>query len=196
MVIFFVAFMFLTLIGISYVVERKRKTGLVTAVATTAQPQPELYIHPSHSFARVDGDFVEIGMDEFSKRAFGDVQILDAPQVGTVLHQGDLAWKLQVGDRVVSQRMPVSARVTEVSPEKAGYILKAKATNLKDDLVNLIKGGSMMTWLKKARAQFVADYSGEVMPALQDGGELAEGFARHLNDEQWKEFCREFFNCE
>ena len=72
----------------------------------------------------------------------------------------------------------------------------AKVSDIATELGNLIKGGSIVPWLKKARAQFVADYSGELVPVLQDGGELTEGFAHHLTDDQWKTFCKEFFNCE
>ena len=75
-------------------------------------------------------------------------------------------------------------------------MLKVKPANLEKDLGNLINSSSVVTWLKNAREKFVANFYGEMVPVMQDGGELAEGFARHLTDDQWKEFCKEFFNCE
>ena len=120
----------------------------------------------------------------------------DVPAVGTALKQGDRAWTLKVGERSVSLRMPVSGVITESRRQTDGWVLKAAVTDISTELANLIKSASIVPWLKKARAQFVTNYSGELMPALQDGGELADGFARQLNEEQWKEFCLEFFNCE
>ena len=196
MVFAIVALMFLLLIGISFFVEQKRKKVAETAAPVT-QPKTEFYIHPSHTFAKIVGaDTVEIGLDEFAQRAFGNVTFDSLPQVGAQLHQGDRAWTLQVGDRKVAQRMPVSGEILETRATATGWVLKAKVADLSTELANLIKSTSVVPWLKKARAQFVADYSGELMPALQDGGELAEGFARHLTDAQWKVFCQEFFNCQ
>lgn len=197
MVVAIVAVMFLLLIGISFVVEQRRKREAVSIASPIVQTESEFYIHPSHTFAKVVGaDTVEIGMDDFALRAFGEVEFTELPKVGTKLHQGDRAWTLKVGDRKVSQRMPVSGEILETRQNPKGWVLKAKVADLSTELANLIKSTSIMPWLKKARAQFVADYSGELMPALQDGGELAEGFARYLTDEQWKTFSQEFFNCE
>lgn len=197
MVFAIVAFMFLLLIGISFIAEQKRKREAATASEPVTQVEAEVFVHPSHTFAKIiDADTVEIGMDEFAQRAFGDVEFAELPQAGTQLHQGDRAWTLKVGDRKVSQRMPVSGEILETSTTAKGWVLRAKVADVSAELVNLIKSASVVPWLKKARAQFVADYSGELMPVLQDGGELADGFARHLTDEQWKQFCQEFFNCE
>lgn len=197
MVFAIVAVMFLLLIGISFFVEQKRKREAVETAVPAKQPETEFYVHPSHTFAKIVGaDTVEIGLDEFAQRAFGDVEFDTLPEVGAQLHQGDRAWTLQVGDRKVAQRMPVSGEILETRETAQGWVLKAKVADLSTELANLIKSTSVVPWLKKARAQFVADYSGELMPVLQDGGELAEGFARHLTDEQWAVFCQEFFNCE
>jgi len=197
MVFAIVALMFLLLIGISFIVEQKRKREAVVAASPTTQTKSEIYVHPSHTFAKILQDnTVEIGLDEFAQRAFGDVTVAKMPAVGTKLRQGDRAWTLKVGDRLVSQRMPISGEILQTNETAKGWVLKAKLSDITTELANLIKSASVVPWLKKARAQFVTDYSGELVPALQDGGELAEGFARHLTDEQWKEFCQEFFNCE
>ena len=156
------------------------------------------FVHPSHTRVRIfDEDKVEIGMDEFAQRAFGDVDDFELPQVGDTLQQGDIAWKVNIGDRAVTQRMPVDGVVSEINsdPVTDKWILKVAATNLEENMANLIHAGAVTNWLKRARARFIADYAGQLGFAMQDGGELMHGFGRKLSDEQWKEFCKEFFNC-
>lgn len=196
MVFLIVAAMFILLIFISYLIEKRNVVSKKEATVGKANVI-EKYIHPSHSFVSpVINNVAEIGMDEFSQRAFGSVEVTDLPDKGSVMKQGEKAWTLKVGDRSVSQRMPVDGQIMEVDPSAKKWILRVKPENFELNIANLIKGSAALTWLKKARAQFVADYSGELLPALQDGGELVEGFARFLNDDQWKVFCNEFFNCE
>jgi glycine cleavage system H lipoate-binding protein len=206
MVVLIVAVMFILLIAFSYWREIVAKKKAVTAKAFSAaieKTQAEAanyFLHPSHTFAKLaENGLAVIGMDEFAKRAFGKVELAELPKAGQQLRQGDVAWKAQVGSRSLTQRMPVDGTIQEVNPEAGqmnGWILKVTPIRLKENLANLIQGSAVANWLKSARTKFLLDYSGHLVPAMQDGGELVEGFARHLTDEQWKEFCKEFFNSE
>jgi glycine cleavage system H protein len=195
MTIIFVAIMFMLFIGISMLREKK------TAVVANTQPaplKPEWYLHPSHSFARIVADgIVEVGMDSFSRRALGDAQVLDLPKIGQKVRQGDKAWRLQMDQRALVQRIPVDGEVVACNPQGDSWLLKIKASRLSDNLTNLLRGASVVHQrLKNARAKILSDYTDQLVPTMQDGGELVRGFARELSDEQWQEFCREFFNCE
>lgn len=197
MVFAIVAFMFIVLMIISYFLEKRNKSALIEKGTQENNQESQLFIHPSHTFARIKNDStVEIGLDDFAKRAFGEIDHIDLPQVGDTLGQGDKLWKLKIGDFSVSQRMPISGKITEVSEANKNWIVKAKPINLEQSLNNLINSSSAVTWLKKARAKFVANYTGDAVPVLQDGGELVNGFARHLTEQQWGEFCKEYFNCQ
>jgi glycine cleavage system H lipoate-binding protein len=201
MVVLLMLAMFLVFIGISYWREqaaRRRMASSVSAAGAGAPGTKNLYLHPSHSFARIVAeDVVEVGMDEFSKHAFAFVEEIALPEKGLEVQQGDIAWKVRVGERTISQRIPVDGIIMEVNEKGGGdWLLKIKANHLAENLTNLIQGASVGQWLKMARAKFLMEHAGTLVPAMQDGGELVEGFARHLTDAQWREFGKEFFNCE
>ena len=200
MVVLLLLAMFLVFIGISYWREQAARRRMSVAVKTAkAMPNTaEYYMHPSHSFARVISDeVVEVGMDEFSQHAFGYLDEISLPEKGAKVQQGDIAWQARVGGRLISQRIPVDGVIIEAN-EKSGsdWLLKIKPSHLSDNLHNLIRGASVGEWLKMARAKFLMEHSGILVPAMQDGGELVDGFARHLTDSQWQAFCKEFFNDE
>ncbi len=206
MVVIIVAAMFIVFIVVSLLREqaaRRRAAMAKTVAADGVKAQStaaSLFLHPSHTYAKVLNEaLVEVGLDDFAKRAFGKVDVLDLPKVGQELHQGEVAWKARVGSRSLTQRVPVDGIIVDVNTAASkgnDWILKVNATHLKDNLANLIQGASIINWLKSARTKFLLNYSGHLVPAMQDGGELVEGFAKYLTDEQWKEFCMEFFNNE
>jgi glycine cleavage system H lipoate-binding protein len=198
MVVLVMLAMFLVFIGISYWREQtaKRRMSAAAPVSSTVQPQAErLYLHPSHSFARViSADEVEVGMDEFSNHAFAYIEEIVLPEKGAKVQQGDIAWRARVGGRMIAQRIPVDGVVTQVNDKGGSWLLKIKPSHLGENINNLIQSTSITQWLKMARSRFLMEHAGALVPAMQDGGELVEGFARHLTDAQWQAFCKEFFN--
>ncbi len=206
MVVLIVAAMFSVFIVISLLREQAAKRKAVVAktvpvsVETAQTSAAGLFLHPSHTFAKVvSQDLVEVGLDDFAKRAFGKVDVLALPHVGQEMHQGEVAWRARVGGRTLTQRMPVDGVIVDVNSDKnkwREWILKVNASHLKENVANLIQGASVANWLKSARTKFLLNHAGHLVPAMQDGGDLVEGFAKYLTDEQWKEFCVEFFNDE
>jgi glycine cleavage system H lipoate-binding protein len=200
MVILIMLAMFLVFIGISYWREQAARHRATVAVKREkAQPVTvATYLHPSHSYARiVSDDLVEVGLDQFARHAFACLDEISLPEKGTVVHQGDIAWKARVGGRLISQRIPVDGVILETNEKRGSdWFLRIKPAHLSENLNNLIQSASSAQWLKLARAKFLMEHAGALVPAMQDGGELVEGFARHLTDAQWHEFCREFFNYE
>jgi hypothetical protein len=205
MVFLIVALMFITLIAVSYILDKRKQGVMATqfhdeAVASPSHVKPKMFIHASHSYVKViSSDLVEIGMDDFARKAFGDVNTVEMPGKGQRLKQGDVAWKAKVGDRFVSQRMPVEGEILEVNDKKRGpttWRLKVKPLQLAKDIAGLMKEPDSTTWLKRAQEAFLLEFSSSLVPAMQDGGELVEGFSRFLNDDQWKVFCADFFACE
>ncbi len=200
MVVVIMVSMFLIFIGISYLQERaaKRRVQVPVVRPVGADGEAGVYLHPSHSFARIVSETeVEVGMDDFARQAFGWFDEITLPQAGSIVHQGETAWRGRVAERTVSQRIPVDGEITAVNEQRQGaWLLKIKPVRLQENLSNLIQGASVSQWLKMARAKFLMEHSGTLLPAMQDGGELVKGFARHLTDEQWREFCQEFFNCD
>jgi glycine cleavage system H lipoate-binding protein len=194
MVIILVAFVFLLFIAISWLREKKAATSPVSQAAMQEQP---VYIHPSHTFARLaaDGE-IEVGMDEFAQRALGEIKVEDLPQVGQHVHQGEKAWRVRVGYRSLVQRIPVDGIVTAINSTGSNWLLKIKTDRWSENMANLIQGASISQWLKSVRSKLLLNHAGELAPSMQDGGELVQGFARHFDDAQWQAFCKDFFNCE
>ncbi len=199
MVFALVAAMFVIIIAISYwrEVTAKKQSATTQAAGAEAKSGEHFYLHPSHTFARVNTEgVVEVGMDEFARHAFGEPDALELPAVNQKVRQGDPAWRAIVAGRKVTQRIPVDGKIIAVNQSPTDWILRIKPSNLQRNLVNLIDSFSVVNWLKIARAQFLRQYSGSLLPAKPDGGELVPGFARHLTDEQWNHFVKEFFNSD
>lgn len=202
MVVFIVALMFIVFIAISYVAGKRSQQTAVDAapIAEEAVLQaPATYFHPGHTFAKIAGDgSVTVGMDEFAKQAFGVVNNIELPAVGRILKQGETAWKATVGERQITQPMPLTGTIEEVNEnaKDASWILKVKPLSLQQNLANLIKETFAASWMSATRQRFQAGFASSLVPVMQDGGELVEGFAGHLEEEQWEEFCAEFFSSE
>jgi glycine cleavage system H protein len=205
MVFLIVALMFIALIAASYIREKRKVSVMATqpheeAAVSPLFPEPKIFLHPSHSYAKViSSDLVEIGLDDFARKAFGDVNTVGMPGKGQTLKRGDVAWKVKVGERLVSQRMPVAGEILEVNDKKPGsasWRLRIKPQQLAQDIAGLVKDSEAAAWLKRAQEAFLLQFSSTLVPAMQDGGELVEGFGRFLSDEHWKVFCREFFATE
>ena len=168
-------------------------------------PSPEssvnLFFHPSHTFARVvSEDRVEVGLDDFARKAFGPYELEQLPELGAELEQGQVAWKAVVAGRRVTQRMPVQGWITAINKQnplsERSWIVRVKPSQLQSDLANLIRTASTSFWLWRARNQFIQRFSGGLVAAMHDGGELVDGFAAHLDESSWRDFCTEFFNSE
>jgi glycine cleavage system H protein len=199
-------------LGIDYFL-RKRTAVQTIASAETAKGGvksyalfSEPYFHPTHSWARVTDDVITVGVDEFSQKIIGKVQRLDVPPVGSYIKQGETAWKLHNGKRILPQSSPVEGEVVEINPElmknpeminkspyNTGWILKIRPSGLRQSLKNLLHGEQAMRWLDSVRSQFILRFAGQVGPVCQDGGELIEGAGNLLSENEWNEVLKEYF---
>jgi glycine cleavage system H protein len=50
----------------------------------------DLYYNSEHSWARVDGKKVTVGMDDFFRKEAGDVVFIDMPDEGEDVSQGEV----------------------------------------------------------------------------------------------------------
>lgn len=214
-----VAILFLVTVIIFLVIDyvmRKREAHQTAEAAVPVQKTSkarspmalvsEPYFHPTHTWAKITDDTVTIGVDEFAQKILGRVQRLDIPKIGSYLQQGDIAWRLFHGMRVLPQSAPVEGEVVEInhelftqphrinkSPYEEGWILKIKPVALRHNLKNLLHGETARRWLETVRAQFVTRFSTEVGPVCQDGGELIDGAGELLSEAEWNEVLKEYF---
>lgn len=121
----------------------------------------ELYYHKDHSWARVNGTKVTVGMDDFFQKEAGDVVFVDLEDEGTEVSQGDVCGKIQSRKWIGKVYAPVSGEVVEINedvqddtslvnadPYGKGWLLVIQASKLDEELTNLIHGESLAHFIE------------------------------------------------
>ena len=218
MTVLLVLAFFVVLIGLDYMVTRRRLARESRALAASAMPAVEpawvagyqmpeaLYYHRGHTWARpLDADTVLIGVDDFARRMIGPADSVKAPSRGDWVHQGARAFALKVDGKMAELVSPVEGEVVEVNRDLAekpglasedpygrGWVLKVKAPNLANNLRNLLSGRLARKWMEDSREALelrLMAFSGSV---LQDGGEPAADLGHHLPSADWDRLVHEF----
>ena len=122
----------------------------------------DLYFYPEHSWARVDGNKVTVGMSDFFQKEAGDIVFLDLPDEGEDVSQGEVCGKIQSRKWIGKLYAPVSGEIVakneEVEEDTSlinkdcygkGWILVIEASDLESDLANLIHGGAVVEFIEK-----------------------------------------------
>ncbi|HDG97854.1 MAG: glycine cleavage system protein GcvH [Deltaproteobacteria bacterium] len=118
----------------------------------------ELYYHEEHSWARVDGNKVTVGMTDFFQKEAGDIVFVDLPEEEDEVEQGEVCGKIQSRKWIGKLVAPVSGEIAEINeeleedctlintdPYGKGWILVIEASNLEEELGNLIHGVDAVT---------------------------------------------------
>lgn len=120
----------------------------------------ELYYHPDHSWARVEGTSVTVGMNDFFQKESGDIVFVDLPEEEEDVEQGEVCGKIQSRKWIGKLVAPVSGEIVEVNeeleedtslvnkdPYGEGWILVIEAENLDSDLGNLMQGDALIDFI-------------------------------------------------
>jgi glycine cleavage system H protein len=120
-----------------------------------------LYYHPEHSWARVEGTRVTIGMTDFFQKEAGDIVFVDLPEEEDEVSQGEVCGKIQSRKWIGKLVSPVSGEITEINedleddtslintdPYGKGWILVIEAEDLESDLENLIHGDAVVNFIE------------------------------------------------
>jgi glycine cleavage system H protein len=193
-----------------------RKAALHATTEAFVRPEPVwvagyqlpdgLHYHRGHTWVRVeDAETVVVGIDDFARRLIGPARGVRLPTVGTWLRQGEKGFGVQLEGRAADFVSPVEGEVVELNealgarprlatddPYGRGWMFKVKGSGLVANLRNLLSGSLARRFMEDAREGLdlrLMALSGSV---LQDGGEPAADFARHLPTEEWKRLVGEF----
>ena len=122
----------------------------------------DLYYHEEHSWARVDGTKVTVGMTDFFQKEAGDVVFVDLPEEEDDVTQGEVCGKIQSRKWIGKLVAPVSGEIAEINedleddtslintdPYDKGWILVIEASNLDSELDNLIYGDAVAAFIEK-----------------------------------------------
>ena len=120
----------------------------------------ELYYHEEHSWARVEGNRVTVGMDDMFQKEAGDIVFVDLPEEEDEVEQGEVCGKIQSRKWIGKLCAPVSGEIVEINedleddtslvnqdPYGKGWILVIEATDLENDLSNLMHGDSLLPFI-------------------------------------------------
>lgn len=123
----------------------------------------DLYYHKEHSWARVDGMRVTVGMTDFFQKEAGDIVFVDFPDEEDEVSQGEVCGKIQSRKWIGNLVAPVSGEVVEINeeleddttlinkdPYGEGWIIVIEATDeLESELENLIHGEAVAAFIEE-----------------------------------------------
>ena len=122
----------------------------------------DLYYHKDHSWARVDGNKVTVGMNDFFQKEAGDIVFVDLPEEEDEVSQGETCGKIQSRKWIGKLVAPVSGEIAEINealeddtslinsdPYDKGWILVIEASNLEDELGSLMKGSAVAPFIEE-----------------------------------------------
>jgi glycine cleavage system H protein len=120
----------------------------------------ELYYHKDHSWARVDGTKVTVGMNDFFQKESGDIVFVDLPEEEDDVEQGEICGKIQSRKWIGKLVAPVSGEIVEINeeleedtslintdPYGKGWILVIEARDLDSELGNLMQGEALIDFI-------------------------------------------------
>ncbi len=121
----------------------------------------ELHYHKDHSWARVEGTRVTVGMNDFFQKEAGDVVFIDLPEEEEEIEQGEVCGKIQSRKWIGKLVAPVSGEIMEINealeddsslintdPYGEGWILVIEAPDLEEDLGNLMQGEALVSFIE------------------------------------------------
>ena len=116
----------------------------------------ELCYDKNHFWARIEGDTVVMGTTDFAQKLAGQIVYVELPPAGKTVEQGKPCGSMESGKWVGRIYAPVSGKVEssnqqlEDSPElindspyDKGWIMTISASNLQEELKNLMTGDSL-----------------------------------------------------
>ncbi|NOZ62984.1 MAG: glycine cleavage system protein H [Calditrichaeota bacterium] len=164
------------------------------------------FYHQGHSWVQpVGGDVVTIGINDFAHKFLGTPKAVTLPAIGSKIKQGKAAWKLQIGSTSVDMIAPIDGEIIDVNekllqspevlqedPYEKGWFLKAKVTNWKSNISNLLSDKLALAWMDLTSQKLQEKLAGNLGFVLQDGGAPITGFALQTWPKEWKEIAKEF----
>ncbi len=165
----------------------------------------KVWVHPGHSWARVESDgAVTVGLDDFARKLVGPLSRVELPAAGAQVAQGEAAVALGADSKKVAMLAPVDGTVVAVNraaseprhlddPYGEGWLYRVKPSRLNANLKQLLSGAAARRWLEETGESLAARLSPEVGHVLQDGGAPVNGIAQAIDPAHWDEVARHYF---
>ena len=173
-----------------------------------AMPTASLWVHPAHGWANVEfSGEANIGADALALTALGMVSAVRAPEVGTVVKQGQTIFTLSHGERRLDIKAPVSGTVVEVneeavarpalvhdSPYGAGWVVRLEGVEVGKERALLKHGSPLRQWWRGEVDRLIQSLgTAGAMPTMADGGIVSKDLSGVIDDAKWNEIAAELF---
>jgi glycine cleavage system H protein len=176
-----------------------------TGVADLFAVPEDLLFHPGHAWARVEGDVVTVGLDDFAQKLVGPIARIALPPVGAAVSQGEHAWTLVAGDgKHVDVLSPVDGTVIAVNEQAAvdprdlardpygcGWLLRVRADRLAANARQLLTGSLARRWTEDA-VDRLCRVGPDLGPVAVDGGVPVSGMLGAIQPDTWDQQARTF----
>ncbi len=153
--------------------QQRPTVRIVAPIAAETAPAHEYcvpggaFLASGHTWARIDtGGQVRIGIDDFARKALGNVSQVLLPEHGREVRQGQPLFTLKLGAEAVSFVAPVSGKVVQVnealesepvrvlqSPYDLGWVLRVQPLDLAAELPALRIGKPVVDWYQEEIAR-------------------------------------------
>ncbi|MBI5503397.1 MAG: glycine cleavage system protein H [Deltaproteobacteria bacterium] len=165
-----------------------------------------IFYHQGHSWAEPEGiDVVRVGIDDFAQKLLGKASVVELPEVGARVEQGDRGLRVGIGGKSVEILSPVDGEIVErneevlrrpelinADPYGSGWLMKVRVPKMEANLRNLLSGTLASAWMEETVDGLRTRLAGEMGMLLQDGGVPVAGMARNLSPEGWDEIAKDF----
>jgi len=121
----------------------------------------DLHYHKEHFWAKVEGNFVIMGVTDFAQKLAGQIVYVELPSGGRMIEQGKPCGSMESGKWVgriyavvsgkvesFNQDLEESPELINESPYEKGWLCKINPSNLQNDLKNLMQGESLKEFIK------------------------------------------------
>ncbi len=125
----------------------------------------DLYYDRNHTWGKVEGDIVTVGLNDFAQKLAKDFVSVDLPLEGRNVIQGKAIASVESGKWVGRIYAIVSGEITEINealedeptllntdPYGEGWVLKIRMDE-PDELANLLQGEEAVRWLEEEIAK-------------------------------------------
>lgn len=164
------------------------------------------YLHRGHCWVSIEeGSTVRVGFDDFTLRVLAPFDQVEAPLIGKQLRRDEASIRVNRGTQCAQFLSPITGVVTEMNPrlmEKGcrsgidpytdGWVLRAHAPKLKQDLPALMIGDQATRFLEGEVDRLYAFIEEQAGPLATDGGGLGHDIFGHLPQLGWQRLVTAF----
>lgn len=126
----------------------------------------DLYYTTDHAWVKVEGNWIRIGITDFTQQLAGDITFIRVPRAGKEMEAGKTLFSLQSGKWAGKVHVPMRGKVVEVNKDLAanpkplnadpygqGWVAIMEPDNLSEGLSQLMYGNQVEQWLKEEIAK-------------------------------------------